>query len=166
MATTLDPGTGIPASWTGAVSRIDTAQKYPLGQHRYEKGKWYKYVKYDDAAAAVTGVAGEACYYFKLDGYKDNVVTSDVSDAKPAGILVSAGILVAGLNTDEFGWIQIKGAATMSIALAAGADGDALTATGAGDGDLDVIVTTVALANICAYAGDISDKEIICDFVW
>ena len=62
----------------------------------------------------------------------------------------------------QFGWIQIKGAATMTIALTAGADGDPLTATGSADGTLDV--SSAATDINVAIAGDISDKEIICDF--
>ena len=38
--------------------------------------------------------------------------------------------------------------------------------TGAGDGTLDVVVTTVALSHICARAGVIGNKEILCDFPW
>jgi hypothetical protein len=166
MATTLTPGTGFPASFIHGLTDIDTVKKYPLGQHRFEGGKIYKYIEYENGAAAVAGVAGEVCYYYKLDGYKNNVVSSDVSDAKAAGINVAAGVLQASLTDGAFGWIQIKGAATLSIALTAGADGDALTPTGAGDGTLDVVVTTVALGHICAYAGDVSDNEIICDFPW
>jgi hypothetical protein len=93
-----------------------------------------------------------------VDGYKNNVVTSDLSDS----VEVGAGILQAAMTDGQFGWIQIKGAATMTIALTAGADGDILCPTGAADGTLDVISDDVSHG--CAIAGDISDKEIICDF--
>tara|TARA_Y100000590_G_scaffold468878_1_gene653622 strand:+ start:1618 stop:1824 length:207 start_codon:yes stop_codon:yes gene_type:complete len=66
------------------------------------------------------------------------------------------------MSDDEYGWIQIKGAATLTIALTAGADGDPLTPTGSADGTLDVSAS--ATDNVCAIAGDISDKEIICTF--
>jgi hypothetical protein len=46
--------------------------------------------------------------------------------------------------------------------LTAGADGDPLTPAGATDGTLDV--SGAVTDHVCAYAGDISDKEIICDF--
>ena len=49
-----------------------------------------------------------------------------------------------------------------TIALTAGADGDPLTPTGSGDGTLDV--SGAVTDNVCAIAGDISDKEIACDF--
>jgi hypothetical protein len=121
--------------------------------------KLYKYLKYDDGTAAVDGVAGEVAYYYTLDGYKNHVCSSDLSDS----IEIGAGVIQANIATETYGWFQIKGAATLSIALTAGADGDPLTPTGSADGTLDV--SSAATDNVCAIAGDISDKEIICDFV-
>ena len=120
--------------------------------------KIYKYLKYDDGTAAVDGVAGEVAYYYTLDGYKNHVCSSDLSDS----VEIGAGVIQANIATETYGWFQIKGAATLSIALTAGADGDPLTPTGAADGTLDV--SSAATDNVCAIAGDISDKEIICDF--
>ena len=120
--------------------------------------KLYKYLKYDDASAGVSGVLGEVAYYHTLDGYKLHTCTSDLSDS----IEIGAGVIQATIATETYGWFQIKGAATLTIALTAGADGDPLTPTGAGDGTLDV--SGAVTDNICAIAGDISDKEIICDF--
>ena len=94
--------------------------------------KLYKYLKYDDATAAVAGVAGEVAYYHTLDGYKLHTCTSDLSDS----IEIGAGVIQATIATDTYGWFQIKGAATLSIALTAGADGDPLTPTGTADGTL------------------------------
>ena len=94
--------------------------------------KIYKYLKYDDGTAAVAGVAGEVVYYYTLDGYKNNVCTSDLSDS----IEIGAGVIQATIATDTYGWFQIKGAATLSIALTAGADGDPLTPSGSADGTL------------------------------
>ena len=94
--------------------------------------KIYKYLKYDDASAGVSGVLGEVAYYHTLDGYKLHTCTSDLSDS----IEIGAGVIQATIATETYGWFQIKGAATLSIALTAGADGDPLTPTGAGDGTL------------------------------
>ena len=121
--------------------------------------KIYKYLKYDDASAAVDGVAGEVAYYYTLDGYKNHVCSSDLSDS----VEIGAGVIQANIATETYGWFQIKGAATLTIALTAGADGDPLTPTGSADGTLDV--SSAATDNVCAIAGDISDKEIICDFL-
>ena len=51
---------------------------------------------------------------------------------------------------------------SFAVALTAGVDGDPLTPTGSADGTLDV--SAAVTDHVCAYAGDISDKEIICDF--
>lgn len=142
-------------------SAQSTTPEFTPGSHGVTDSsgtKIYKYLKYDDATAAVSGVAGEVAYYHTLDGYKLHTCTSDLSDS----VEVGAGVIQATIATDTYGWFQIKGAATLTIALTAGADGDPLTATGAGDGTLDVSATVTD--NICAIAGDISDKEIICDF--
>lgn len=121
-------------------------------------GKVYKFVQYDAGAGPVAAVAGNVAYYYTLDGYKNGVVTSDLSDS----IEIGAGVLMAAPADGEYCWIQIRGAATVTTALTAGADGDPLTPTGATDGTLDV--TTASTDHICAIAGDISDKEIICMF--
>lgn len=120
--------------------------------------KVYKYVQYKEGTAAVDGVAGEVCYYYTLDGYKLHQVTSDLTDS----IEIGAGVLPVVASDNEYLWIQIKGPATLSISPTAGTDGDPLTPTGATDGTLDV--TTAVTDHICAFAGDISDDEIICDF--
>jgi hypothetical protein len=138
---------------------LDEGKTPAPGDVFYASGnKVYKFVQYKEGAAATDGVAGEVCYYYTLDGYKLNQVTSDLSDS----VEVGAGVLVTGMSDDEYGWIQIKGAATLSIALTAGADGDPLTPTGSADGTLDV--SGAVTDHVCAIAGDISDQEIICDF--
>ena len=141
------------------VTTVDTVAGYALGSiGQTSDGKMYKYLQYKEGTAAVDGVAGEVAYYYTLDGYKLNQCTSDLSDS----VEIGAGVLQAVMSDGEYGWLQLKGAATLTIALTAGADGDPLTPTGAGDGTLDV--SALVTDNICAIAGDISDLEIICDF--
>ena len=137
---------------------LDEGKTPALGNVVWIQNKAYKFVQYKEATAATDGVAGEVAYYYTLDGYKNNQVTSDLSDS----VEVGAGVLVSNMSEDEYGWIQIKGPATLTIALTAGADGDPLTPTGAGDGTLDV--SALVTDNVCAIAGDASDNEIICDF--
>lgn len=117
--------------------------------------KKYKFVQYDAATAAAAGVSGEVAYY--LAG-SSTVVTSDLSDSDEVG----AGVLQADVADGSYCWVQIKGPATLSIALTAGADGDPLTPTGATDGTLDV--TAAVTDHVCAVAIDASAQEIICDF--
>ena len=103
-------------------------------------------------------MSGDVAYYYTLDGYKNNQVTSDLSDS----VEIGAGVLMSAPADGEYCWVQIKGPATLTTALTAGADGDPLTPTGSTDGTLDV--SALVTDHVCAYAGDISDKEVICDF--
>jgi len=126
-------------------------------------GKVYKFVQYAEGAAATAGVAGEVAYYYGASGASagdTTKVTSDLSDS----ISVGAGVLQAAMSDGEYGWIQTKGPATLTIALTAGGDGAALTPVGAGDGTLDVTATLTD--PICAFAIDASAKIIMCDFPW
>ena len=143
------------------VTSVSDTAEFLLGQHGAVVGsptKLYKYVQYDTGSAGAAAVAGEVAYYYTLDGYKNNQVTSDLSDS----VEIGAGVLQAVMTDGQFGWIQISGPATLTIALTAGADGDPLTPTGSADGTLDVSADVTD--NVCANAGDISDKEIICTF--
>ena len=143
------------------LTDIDATPTFTLGTHyEDENGLVYKYVQYEAATAAVAGVAGEVAYYYLAGGTQDNIVTSDLSDS----VNIGAGVLQAALTDGAYGWIQIKGKATLTIALTAGADGNALTPVGATDGTLDV--SALVTDHVCAIADDISAQEIICDFPW
>ena len=138
---------------------LDEGKTPALGDVFFGSGnKVYKFVQYSEEAAATDGVAGEVCYYVADTGYAANQVTSDLSASSEIG----AGVLVSAMSDNEYGWIQIKGGATLSIALTAGADGDPLTPTGSADGTLDV--SGAVTDNVCAIAVDASANEIICDF--
>ncbi len=150
-------GADIDAVYTS----LDEGKTPALGDCFYGSGnKVYKFVQYSEQTAAVDGVAGEVAYYVADSGYGASQVTSDLSDSDEVG----AGVLQAAMSDNEYGWVQIKGAATLTIALTAGADGDPLTATGATDGTLDV--TAAATSPVVAIAADASANEIICDFPW
>lgn len=141
-----------------AIGQASTRRLFPLGAtYTAPDGKVYKYVQYLEGTAAVDGVAGEVAAYNAEDGYKLNQVTSDYSDTDDLG----AGVLPVGASDEEFLWIQIKGPATLSIALTGSTDGLAQTVAGAADGTLDDAAT---LEHRCAYAVDASAKEIIADF--
>ena len=144
-------------------SAVSSTAEYGVGQlgSVIDSGgvtKIYKYVQYDTGSGSVAAVSGQVAYYYTLDGYRLNKVTSDLSDS----VEIGAGVLNSAPTDGQYCWIQIAGPATLSIALTAGADGDPLTPTGSSDGTLDV--SAAATDNVCAIAGDISDKEIICTF--
>lgn len=152
-------GICIGADVNAVYTSLDEGKTPALGDVFYGSGgKIYKFVQYKEGSAATDGVEGEVAYYYTLDGYKNFQVTSDLSDS----VEIGAGVLQADVSEDEYCWIQIKGPATLSIALTAGGDGDPLTPTGAADGTLDV--SAAVTDNVCAIAGDASDDEIICDF--
>lgn len=124
-------------------------------------GKVYKFIQYNSGAGAVAAVAGNVAYYYAPGGTSagaNTVVTSDLSDSAGLG----AGVLQAVITSGEYGWVQIKGDATITPALTAGADGNALTAVGATDGTLDV--SALVTDAIVAYAVDASAKIIKCEF--
>lgn len=145
------------------TDRIDLKKLYTLGLI-FEQNldatetKKFKYIQYEEGAAAVAGVAGEVCYYDGVGAAQTNIVTSDLTDS----INLGAGVLQANLADGNFGWIQIRGSATLTIALTAGANGNALTPVGAGDGTLDV--SALVTDHICAYVDDAATNKIICAF--
>ena len=146
------------------VDQIDTSIQFTLGAigmlaaKDSTSAKKYKYIKYEAGTAAVAGVTGEVCYYDGAGATATNVVTSDLSDS----VNVGAGVLQANLADGNFGWVQISGPATLTIALTAGADGNALTPVGSADGTLDV--SAAVTDHVCAIADDISAFQIICTF--
>ena len=145
------------------LTDIDATAEFTLGGiGQTDDGKLYKYVQYEAATAAVAGVAGEVAYYatVAVGDATATIVTSDLSDSDAVG----AGVLQAALTDGTFGWVQVAGVATLTIALTAGADGDALTPTGAGDGTLDVNIATAANTDVCARAVDASANIILCAF--
>lgn len=121
----------------------------------------YKYVQYNSGAGAVAAVAGNVAYYYAPSGVSagsDQVVTSDLSDSAALG----AGVLQAVIANGGYGWIQIRGKATLTTALTGGADGNALTAVGATDGTLDV--SALVTDAVVAFAVDATAKIIECMF--
>lgn len=144
------------------LTAVDSTPKFKAGAiGRTDDGKLYKYVQYETAAGSVAAVAGNICYYYAPSGASagaTTVVTSDLSDSAGLG----AGVLQAVITDGAYGWIQIRGAATITPALTAGADGNALTAVGATDGTLDV--SALVTDAVVAYAVDASAKIIMCAF--
>jgi len=141
------------------LDQVDTSATFELGSiGQTSDGKEYRYCQYEAGTAAVAGVAGEVAYYDGAAASATYVVTSDLSDS----VNIGAGVLQAALADGEYGWLQIRGSATLTIALTAGADGNALTAVGATDGTLDV--SALVSDFVCAVADDASAKIIICMF--
>jgi hypothetical protein len=125
--------------------------------------KTYKYVQYNSGAGTIAAVAGRVASYYAPGGVSagsDTVVTMDGSDTANLG----AGVLQAVIATGGYGWIQIRGKATLSVALTAGADGNALTRVGAGADDGSLDVSALVSDAIVAFAVDASASIVTCMF--
>ena len=149
------------AKWTKVMLSAD-GPEFAVGSVGADHdGKIYKYLRYDTGAGGVAGAAGNVAYYYAPSGASagsTTVCTSDLSDSAGLG----AGVLMGAMTDGDYGWVQIKGPATLTTALTAGADGNALTPVGATDGTLDV--SALVTDSICAYAIDASAKIVMCDF--
>tara|TARA_Y100000296_G_C5132490_1_gene236316 strand:+ start:517 stop:996 length:480 start_codon:yes stop_codon:yes gene_type:complete len=154
---------GFKQSFVQALTETSTTEKDSLGDIRWEGNKCYKYVQYK--ATAIACVAGRMTGFYTMDGYKNNQVTLDTSDQPQAATLTGAGLTLSVIPTDGYGWVQIKGAATMSVAFVAGTDGDPVGLVGAtaDTGDLDLHITAVSNSHICGFIGDASDNELLVD---
>jgi hypothetical protein len=154
---------GLKQTFQSGLTEVTTVRKDELGDIRWEGNKCYKYVLYNNGAGSVACIAGDAVYYYAVGGtattgYADNEVTADRTD----GVL-AAGIAQGVIPDAGYGWIQIKGPATLTQALTAGADGNVITAVGAGaDGALDV--GAAVTDGSVGFAFDASGKHIVCDF--
>lgn len=144
------------------LTSISSTAKEQLGAIRWEKGKCYKYIRFEKGSAA-DGVAYEIAYYDSTAGYENHLVTSDLDESDYIG----AGVLQAALTDGDYGWIQIKGQATTSLNMSAGSAGDPLTPVGAADGTLDTAQgETETGSHICAVllTTTTGAQIIICDF--
>lgn len=132
-----------------------------IGVIRFDGSKVYKWVSYNDAAVAA--VAGQCVVYHGDDSVvADSAadVTSDYSDGA-SGVI--AGVLQAAITDQEFGWIQIKGVAILSIALDSGTDGDELI-VGTTDGSLAVRAAVTEMT--AGVALDATAKIVLLDCPW
>ncbi len=157
-------GSGIKKVHATGLTETSVTDMEGVGSIRFEGNSIYKWIKYNEGAGSVAAIAGDCAYFYGLSGdavsggYENSEVTMDRTDA-----YLAAGILQAVIADGSYGWIQIRGPATLTQALSGGADGDKLTHVGAGaDGALDV-AALVTDAHV-AIATDASAKKIICNF--
>lgn len=157
---------GIKKAFQTLLDDTSTSDLEGVGTLRFEGNKIYKWILFNNGAGNVTCVADYIAYYYGVSadaitgGYENNVVTMDRTDA-----YLGAGVFQAVIADGSYGWIQIKGPATLAVALTAGADGQALTHISAGaDGTMTVNASVTSA--VVAYATDISEKKIACEFPW
>ena len=156
--------TSMKKIWATRLTDFSTTDKEGIGAVRFEGAKVYKYVKYNSGTGPVAAVAGNMAYYHGDDAYSASAceVCSDLTDA--AAVPIAAGMLMSAIPTGSFGWVQIKGVATLTPALTSGADGNPLSAVGATDGTLAVMAAVTS--PVAAVAIDASAKIVLLDCPW
>lgn len=124
--------TSMKKIWATKLTDVSSTDQEGIGAIRFEGAKIYKYIRYNQGTAALTGAAGDAVCYTAYTA-TDIQVTPDVSDGLGAGNL-PAGALVAAMTHQQYGWIQIAGRCVLSTAIGGTpANGSQLTITGAAD---------------------------------
>jgi len=125
-------GAGIKQAFASKLTDVDSVAREALGTLRFEGNKVFKYVEIKNVTATVAGAKGDPVAYGAAGGYNTSKVVLDLSDADGTKA-IAAGVLqgtVAGvLATSYFGWIQIKGPATLLIAVTAGVIGQGFNLT-------------------------------------
>lgn len=112
-------------SFASPLDEVSSVARDQLGALRFEAGSLYKYVKIRNVTATVAGAKGDPVAYQASTGYLANTVVIDLTDADPqvfaAGVL--QGTVTGTAGTTYFGWIKIKGPATVVAAITSGEDG-------------------------------------------
>lgn len=121
------------------LTASDPTPQFKLGAiGQTADGYLYKYVQYNQGAGAISAVAGNAVGYYAPGGTStgtSTVVTSDVSDTTS----ILAGALAVAIANLQYGWIQVKGRATLTTAFVSGAAGNALNLSSTTDGTVKVV---------------------------
>lgn len=128
MALSTPISTGFVQSFKSALGDVDVTAIEPLGTIRYEQNAVYKYVRFSGTLAVAIG---DALCYVVTDLTLQTV--DGTNSVLPAGIAVS----VVTSGTVQYGWIQIRGLATLSTTTGAVA-GNNLTNNGASNSALKV----------------------------
>lgn len=139
----------------GTVGRIDGS------------GRLYKYIKYNSGATPVAAVAGNFVYNYAVSGASAGQyteVTSFVTDSGGIGM----GVLQSVIANGGYGWIQIKGQATLAQTIEdTPVDGGPLTAIGvATSGAISTVAAGAAGSYCCGVAIDASAKIVFLDCPW
>lgn len=156
-------GASLDTTWTAAqLSGAESGKAPGIGDiYVSNDNKTYRFVKYNSGAGAIAAVAGNVVGFYAPGGTSTGVtneVTSDVSDTAANG----AGVLVGAPGNGEYGWIQVKGVATLNTALVSGASGQALVLSVTTDGTLKVCAAVTE--TVCAYSILSASKIVMCAF--
>lgn len=117
-------------SFPGAIFQtpltdVSLVQRDPLGSHRFENEKVYKYVQLKNTTATVAAGVGSLVGYGAADGYATSLVVVDLSDADtiPLGAGATLAAITGTAGTTYYCWIQIMGSITIDTAVTGAAIG-------------------------------------------
>lgn len=164
----LTPGSasgGLKQVFATALTETSLIDLEGVGTIRFQDGKWYKWVKYDDGTANLDIVAGDFLNYVAATGYPADTVVADTANADsttPFG----AGVATATVTvTATYMWIQIKGYVVLSLdPTGTPADSNALVPS-ATDKAM-AIATASDVEHICGHTIDDSEKQVYLDCPW
>lgn len=117
--------TGLPATYLTGIGDVLTTDKEGVGKIRFNDGKWYKWCLIKNTTATVALAAGDPVAYDAEDGYENNHVVADLTDADSSPFCAgcATGTVTGTAGTSYWSWIQIKGLVTVVAAITSGADG-------------------------------------------
>jgi hypothetical protein len=125
---------GFSQGFVSALTDIDTYARDMVGSIRRELNGIYKYVQFGSSIAtgptAAIPAGSTVCYVLPAGNatLQRMMLCDSANSALGAG--VAQGSVPAGQGL-QFGWIQIRGTATLGAALQSGAVGNNLSTTGA-----------------------------------
>ena len=139
--------------WSGAVTDVHTTQKEVIGSTRFHGMNVYRYYKFDNGGDSVAAVSGNIAVFIAT---KQDTITSDVSSGDTNK--VAAGMFVSVPADGQFCWLQVRGPATVNLAINSGADGAACMPHST-DGMLTIATANDVIVS-CATASDASEKMV------
>ena len=153
-------GGGLKQVFVTGLTETSLIDLEGVGTIRFENGRWYKWVRYDDGTADLDIVAGDFLNYIAASGYEDNVVVADTADADsttPFGAGVAGTTVTVTLT---YLWIQIKGLVTLSIdPTGTPADSNALVPSST---DKAMAIATASdVEHIVGHTMNDSDKKVV-----
>jgi|SRR3990167_5729611 len=153
---------GLKQSFVTKLTDVNTTAQEPLGTLRFEGNKIYKYVNIKNTTATVAGAIGDLVAYFAATGHLNHRVVVDLSDADatmPFGAGVLCGVVTGTLLTDYYGWIQIQGNATLTVAVTSGVAGQGFKMSAT---DKTATIATLVTDNIIGIGMNATTGVVLC----
>ena len=132
---------GFTQGFISALTDVDTFARDQLGSIRRQENGLYKYVQFGSSLVlgptAQINPGSVVCYVLPAGNATLQRIFLVDSANSALGAGIAQGLVPTGQGL-QFGWIQVKGNATLGQALASGAVGNAVTTTGAAAGNMKV----------------------------